>query len=95
MIEPGSRVLCVNDKFPGQIFSYANNLPRKGEVYTVAEIGRGRNPLTGVRGIGLILHELDNPWKQWQVQFCITRFVEQGEGIGIESEEVADLVCAV
>lgn len=80
MIVPGSLVICINDDFPVQVWDYAREVPRKGNVYTVKEIAPGRNPVTKVSGPGLVLFELDNPWprpdSQTQVRFSIWRFRE-------------------
>ena len=33
----GQRVICTNDHFPGAIWDWTSTVPRKGEVYTIAE----------------------------------------------------------
>ena len=38
MFEPGTKVICVDGSFPHTVFNYLQNLPRKGETYTVRDI---------------------------------------------------------
>jgi hypothetical protein len=80
MIVPGSLVICINDNFPVLVWDYAREIPRKGNVYTVKDVGPGRDPVTRVSGPGLVLFELDNPWprpdSKIQVRFSIWRFRE-------------------
>ena len=38
MFEPGTTVVCVDDRFPASITKYLKALPRKGDTYVVRDI---------------------------------------------------------
>jgi hypothetical protein len=57
----GTKVICVDDRFPPEILIYYTNLPLKDKVYTVrdVEVGVGLNGEAGE--IAVTLAELANP----------------------------------
>lgn len=57
----GTKVICVDDRFPTEILIYYTNLPLKDKVYTVrdVEVGVGLNGEAGE--IAVTLAELVNP----------------------------------
>ena len=57
----GTKVICVDDRFPTEILIYYTNLPLKDRVYTVrdVEVGVGLNGEAGE--IAVTLAELVNP----------------------------------
>lgn len=60
----GQKVVCINDTFPAVIRGHYQQLPVKGDTYTIREVFLGREKL--VKGgdtatVGLLLHELNNP----------------------------------
>jgi hypothetical protein len=60
----GQKVVCINDTFQPIIQAIYNQLPVKGDVYTIREVFLGREKI--VRGgdsatVGLLLEELKNP----------------------------------
>ena len=57
----GSKVLCVDDRFPPEILVYYNSLPLKDRVYVVRGMGVGI-ALSGEPGeIVVYLEGLENP----------------------------------
>ena len=57
----GSKVICVDDRFPTEIFIYYSALPIKGKVYTIRDMGVGLN-FKGEHGeVVVYLNELNNP----------------------------------
>jgi len=57
----GTKVICVDDRFPPEIFIYYTNLPIKDKVYTIrdVEVGVGINGEAGE--IAVTLAEISNP----------------------------------
>jgi len=57
----GTKVICVDDRFPPEILIYYTNLPLKDKVYTVrdVEVGVGLNGEAGEIAVTLV--ELANP----------------------------------
>jgi hypothetical protein len=57
----GTKVICVDDRFPLEILIYYTNLPLKDKVYTVrdVEVGVGLNGEAGEIAVTLV--ELANP----------------------------------
>jgi hypothetical protein len=57
----GTKVICVDDRFPLEILIYYTNLPIKDKVYTVrdVEVGVGLNGEAGEIAVTLV--ELANP----------------------------------
>jgi len=57
----GTKVICVDDRFPPEILIYYTNLPLKDRVYTVrdVEVGVGLNGEAGEIAVTLV--ELANP----------------------------------
>jgi hypothetical protein len=60
----GQKVVCVNDTFSPAVRALYQQLPVKGDTYTIREVFLGREKI--VRGgdtatVGLLLEELKNP----------------------------------
>ena len=80
MIQVGSRVVCVDDRFAMQILDFAQALPRQGRIYTVQAIVQSRHCLTLDFGSALRLCELHNPLPSGaHFSFAIWRFREHVE----------------
>ena len=57
----GDKVVCINDKWEPWVFDTYNQLPEKGEVYTIRAVRPGRPDLTGGAAVlTLLLEELQN-----------------------------------
>lgn len=73
----GDRVVCINDRFPGQIWEWTDEIPRSGHVYTVAEVKNVRHAITGAASRAYVLKELI-PYRvgdTWTgISFCASRF---------------------
>ena len=81
----GQRVVCTNDTFTPTVRAIYQQLPRKGDTYTIREVFLGRERI--VKGgdsatVGLLLHELVNPPDP---------FHKGGEELGFSSERFAPL----
>lgn len=60
-VTKGSKVVCIDDRFPTDILIYYSALPIKDKVYTIRDMGVGLN-LKGEHGeIVVYLSELHNP----------------------------------
>jgi len=64
-MQVGNQVVCVDDRFPGPLAKYYDNLPVKGKTYTVRAVFIGRRVMHTKPGaadgeIGLLLKELLN-----------------------------------
>lgn len=60
----GQKVVCVNDVFSSAVRALYQQLPVKGDTYTIREVFLGREKI--VKGgdsatVGLLLEELKNP----------------------------------
>ena len=60
----GQKVVCVNDTFSAAVRALYQQLPVKGDTYTIREVFLGREKI--VKGgdsatVGLLLEELKNP----------------------------------
>jgi hypothetical protein len=89
----GQKVVCINDTFVDVIRVMYQQLPVKGDTYTIREVFLGREKI--VRGgdsatVGLLLEELHNPtdpfheWRQ-ELGFSSERFAPLEE---LPDEEV-------
>ena len=57
----GSKVVCIDDRFPPDILIYYTGLPIKDRIYTVRDMGIGLSS-TGEPGeIVVYLNEIENP----------------------------------
>ena len=95
----GQRVVCVNDTFTPSIRALYQQLPVKGDTYTIREVFLGREKI--VRGgetatVGLLLEELKNPPDPFhqgnqELGFSSERFapLEELPAEQVEAEEVA------
>ena len=94
----GQRVVCVNDTFSAPVHALYQQLPVKGDSYTIREVFLGREKI--VKGgdtatVGLLLEELKNPpdpfhQGQQELGFSSERFapLEELPDEKIEAEEV-------
>jgi len=94
----GQRVVCVNDTFSAAVRALYQQLPVKGDTYTIREVFLGREKI--VKGgdtatVGLLLEELKNPpdpfhQGQQELGFSSERFapLEELPDEKIEAEEV-------
>ena len=57
----GSRVVCVDDRFPPDILVYYNCLPIKDRIYTVRDMGIGVSPQGEPGEIVVYLQGMENP----------------------------------
>jgi hypothetical protein len=53
-------VICRDDQFHPSITEWCDELPRKGEVYTIRDVVAATCPANGLRGPGLKFEELNN-----------------------------------
>jgi hypothetical protein len=57
----GDKVVCINDKWDAWVFDTYNQLPEKGEIYTIRTVRAGRPNLDGGAAVlTLLLEELQN-----------------------------------
>ncbi len=59
-IQVGSLVVCIDDRFPPQVWDWCIEVPRRGSLYTVKSITRAPDGVTGIYGVGIALNEIDN-----------------------------------
>jgi hypothetical protein len=57
----GSKVVCVDDRFPPEILIYYNGLPLKDRTYTVRDVGVGISHKGEPGEIVVYLNEIENP----------------------------------
>ncbi len=57
----GSRVVCVDDRFPTELLIYYNALPIKDRTYTVRDVGVGISHNGEPGEIVVYLNEIENP----------------------------------
>ena len=67
----GQKVVCINDRFPLQILELTSDLPRKGQIYTIRSIRRGKSIYTGASKLGFKVEELQDGAR---VDFFADRF---------------------
>lgn len=60
-VRAGSKVVCVDDRFPPEILIYYNGLPIKDRTYTVREMGVGISVKGEPGEIVVYLNEIENP----------------------------------
>lgn len=62
-MQVGQRVVCINDTFEPWVHEYYDQLPTKGETYTIRAMTLGRATLVGseMAEVRLLLEELHNP----------------------------------
>ena len=86
----GTKVVCVDDRFPTEIFIYYTNLPIKDKVYTIrdVEVGVGINGEAGEIAVTLV--EISNPVSKVPPHrergFKVERFRELEPEIEVEEE---------
>lgn len=60
-MQKGEKVVCINDKWEPWVFDTYNQLPKKGEIYTIRALRPGRPNLDGGAAVlTLLLEELQN-----------------------------------
>jgi hypothetical protein len=86
----GTKVVCVDDRFPPEIFIYYTNLPIKDKVYTIrdVEVGVGINGEAGEIAVTLV--EISNPVSKVPPHrergFKVERFRELEPEVEVEEE---------
>jgi len=60
-VRAGSKVVCVDDRFPPEILIYYNGLPIKDRQYTVRDVGVGISHKGEPGEIVVYLAEIENP----------------------------------
>lgn len=87
----GSKVICINDKFPERFVAEVANRPLEGVIYHVRRI------LITRRGKGILLEEIENTQIQlnetqtYEPSFATHRFREVDDALNIIGEEVEEL----
>ena len=86
----GTKVICVDDRFPIEILIYYTNLPIKDRVYTIRDVEVGVG-LDGEAGeIAVTLVEIANPNSKMPPHrergFKIERFRELEPAVEVEEE---------
>ena len=91
----GTKVICVDDRFPTEILIYYTNLPLKDKVYTIrdVEVGVGLNGESGEIAVTLV--ELANPNSEAPPHrergFKIERFRELEPEVEVAEERLEEL----
>ena len=91
----GTKVICVDDRFPPEILIYYTNLPLKDKVYTVrdVEVGVGLNGEAGEIAVTLV--ELANPVSEVPPHrergFKVERFRELEPEVEVAEERLEEL----
>ena len=91
----GTKVICVDDRFPTEILIYYTNLPLKDKVYTIrdVEVGVGLNGEAGEIAVTLV--ELANPNSEAPPHrdrgFKIERFRELEPEVEVAEERLEEL----
>ena len=90
----GSKVVCLDDRFPAEILVYYNSLPIKDRVYVVRDMGIGIG-LDGQPGeVVVYLEGLENPGSSVPPHaergFAQHRFREIEPPAEVEAEELAE-----
>jgi hypothetical protein len=86
----GTKVICVDDRFPPEILIYYTNLPLKDKVYTIrdVEVGVGLNGEAGEIAVTLV--EISNPVSEVPPHrergFKVERFRELEPQVEVEEE---------
>ncbi len=93
----GQKVVCVNDTFSPSVRALYQQLPVKGDTYTIREVFLGREKI--VKGgdtatVGLLLEELKNPPDPFhqgnqELGFSSERFAPLEELPDVQAEEEA------
>ena len=91
----GTKVICVDDRFPPEILIYYTNLPLKDKVYTIrdVEVGIGLNGEAGEIAVTLV--ELANPVSEVPPHrergFKVERFRELEPEVEVAEERLEEL----
>ena len=91
----GTKVICVDDRFPPEILIYYTNLPLKDKVYTIrdVEVGVGLNGEAGEIAVTLV--ELANPVSEAPPHrergFKVDRFRELEPEVEVAEERLEEL----
>ena len=83
-MQVGQRVACINDTFEPWVHEYYDQLPTKGQTYTIRSMSLGRGTLVGseMAEVKLLLEELHNPTDPHH---------KGGEELGFRSDRFAPL----
>lgn len=86
----GQKAVCVNDRFSGSVWDWADQVPKRGHIYTIQAVVWCPENLTGILGFGLKLVELKNSnnrtaFSAWRFEPLATKMVEAlAEGKAME-----------
>lgn len=93
----GDKVVCINDKWDPWVFDTYNQLPKKGEIYTIRAVSAGRPNLDGGAAVlSLLLEEVVNDVDFThkggeELAFRAHRFAPMGAvTVEVEKEEVVE-----
>ena len=93
-VTTGSKVVCVDDRFPPDIISFYNALPIKDRQYTIRGIGIGISTNGEAGEVVVYLDGLNNPCSTTPPHpergFAQHRFREIEPPAEIEAEELAE-----
>lgn len=84
-MQKGQRVVCTNDTFSDVVRSLYEQLPNKGQTYTIRDVFLGREKIVRAGDsatVGLLLEELHNP---------ADPFHADAQELGFSSERFAPL----
>lgn len=85
MMQKGQRVVCTNDTFTDVVRSIYEQLPTKGDTYTIRDVFLGREKIVKAGDsatVGVLLEELHNP---------ADPFHADAQELGFSSERFAPL----
>ncbi len=93
-VTTGSKVVCVDDRFPPDIIAYYNALPIKDRQYTIRGIGIGISTNGEAGEVVVYLEGLENPCSTTPPHpergFAQHRFREIEPPAEVEAEELAE-----
>ena len=75
-MKPGSKVLCIDSRFPVEIFAHGSILPEEGKVYTISSMRIATDGLTGRPEPALKLIEISSTPGAVNCWFSTWRFIE-------------------
>ena len=88
MFEPGTKVVCIDGRFPASVTKYLAELPQQGSTYTVRDIIPAQG-WSGDETCAVLLVEIVNPptahRPEWgECGFAPSRFRELDEDTEVE-----------
>ncbi len=93
LAEPGELVVCIDDRFPGQIWEWMTQKPLAGEVYTVARVTQAPHGITGIIGLAYDLEEFRHCGLGGARPLCFR--VSRFRRLELSEEEMADDFVAI